>query len=74
MQDKIIINFLLGVLLFLLGGVLWFVRYVLNRNDEQHREIEKRIDSLCQSSNETSDKLNALETEHKLLCERRRMK
>ena len=35
-NNQTTINFLLGILLFMLGGILWFVRYVITTNSKEH--------------------------------------
>jgi len=71
-NNQTTINFLLGILLFMLGGILWFVRYVITTNSKEHDGLGARIAAVEKADDESREHLARLEAEHKLLCGRRK--
>ena len=71
-NNQTIINFLFGVLLFMLGGLLWFIRFVISTNSKEHDGLGSRIASVEEATDEAREHLARLEAEHKVLCGRRK--
>ena len=71
-NNQTIINFLIGLLLFVLGGLLWFIRYVISTNAKEHDGLGARIAAMEKAIDEAREHLARLEAEHKLLCGRRK--
>ena len=71
-NNQTIINFLIGVLLFVLGGILWFIRFVISTNAKEHDGLGARIAAVEKATDEAREHLARLEAEHKLLCGRRK--
>ena len=71
-NNQTIINFLIGVLLFMLGGILWFIRFVISTNAKEHDGLGARIAAVEKDTDEAREHLARLEAEHKLLCGRRK--
>ena len=71
-NNQTIINFLLAILLFMLGGILWFVRFVISTNSKEHDGLGKRISAVEEATKNASEHIARLESEHKLLCGRRK--
>ena len=71
-NNQTIINFLFGVLLFMLGGLLWFIRFVISTNAKEHDGLGARIAAVEKTSEDAREHLARLEAEHKLLCGRRK--
>jgi len=67
-NNQTTINFLLGILLFMLGGILWFVRYVIATNSKEHDGLGARIAAVEKTAEDAREHLARLEAEHKLLC------
>ena len=45
-NNQTIINFLLGILLFMLGGILWFIRFVISTNSKEHDGLGARLSAV----------------------------
>ena len=71
-NNQTIINFLLGLLLFVLGGLLWFIRFVISTNAKEHDGLGSRVAAVEKDTDEAREHLARLEAEHKLLCGRRK--
>ena len=71
-NNQTIINFLIGLLLFVLGGLLWFIRFVISTNAKEHDGRGARIAAMEKAIDEAREHLARLEAEHKLLCGRRK--
>mgnify|MGYP003615955954 FL=1 len=71
-NNQTIINFLIGLLLFVLGGLLWFIRFVISTNAKEHDGLGARIAAMEKAIDEAREHLARLEAEHKLLCGRRK--
>ena len=71
-NNQTIINFLFGVLLFMLGGLLWFIRFVISTNAKEHDGLGARIAAVEKTFEDAREHLARLEAEHKLLCGRRK--
>lgn len=71
-NNQTIINFLFGVLLFMLGGLLWFIRFVISTNAKEHDGLGARIAAVEKTAEDAREHLARLEAEHKLLCGRRK--
>lgn len=71
-NNQTIINFLFGVLLFMLGGLLWFIRFVISTNAKEHDGLGARIAAVEKAAEDAREHLTRLEAEHKLLCGRRK--
>ena len=71
-NNQTTINFLLGILLFMLGGILWFARYVISTNSKEHDGLGARLSAVEETSKNASEHIARLESEHKLLCGRRK--
>ena len=67
-NNQTIINFLLGILLFMLGGILWFVRYIITSNVKEHDGLGARLSAVEEATDDAREHLARLEAEHKLLC------
>ena len=52
----------------MLGGILWFVRYVITTNSKEHDGLGARIAAVEKTAEDAREHLARLEAEHKLLC------
>ena len=71
-NNQTIINFLFGVLLFMLGGLLWFIRFVISTNAKEHDGLGARLSAVEEATDDARELIARLEAEHKLLCGRRK--
>ena len=71
-NNQTIINFLIGLLLFVVGGFFWLVRYIITSNVKEHDGLGARVAAVEKDTDEAREHLARLEAEHKLLCGRRK--
>ena len=71
-NNQTIVNFLFGVLLFMLGGLLWFIRFIISTNSKEHDGLGSRVAAVEKATEDARELLARLEAEHQLLCGRRK--
>ena len=71
-NNQTIINFLIGLLLFVVGGFFWLVRYIITSNVKEHDGLGARVAAVEKATDEAREHLSRLEAEHQLLCGRRK--
>lgn len=71
-NNQTIINFLIGLLLFVVGGFFWLIRYIITSNVKEHDGLGARVAAVEKATDEAREHLARLEAEHKLLCGRRK--
>ena len=54
-NNQTIINFLFGVLLFMLGGILWFVRYIITSNVKEHDGLGARLSAVEEATDDARE-------------------